>query len=129
MEIELSEPLRIFIREYVKSLEELEVLLVMSDEPDRSWTAEEIFKMTQSNIVSIRGRLKSLAASGFLVENQGSAPGFRFCPKTPEMAERTSELKRLYAVSKFKVIEAIFSAPPHGQAQSFADSFKLKQKK
>lgn len=127
MENELSEQLKLFIREYVRSLEELEVLLITSNEPDRLWTAEEVFKMTQSNITSVSGRLKSLADFGLLIENHASGRTYRYSPKSPELAQKTDELKRIYSQSKYKVIEAIFSMP-RSQAQRFADSFKLKQK-
>ena len=117
--------MRHFIRQYIASLEELEILLLLHQEPDRAWTAEQVFKITQSNIVSVAERLKELAAEGFLAAEEGFGGAFRFRPKSPELVERTEELERVYKLSKYKVVEAIFSTSK-GQAQKFADSFKIK---
>jgi hypothetical protein len=127
MENELKEELKGFIRQYITSLEELEVLLIMFKEPERFWTAEEIFAITQSNVVSIGRRLKYLSESGFLKESDGPRPKYQFCPNSPELAQRIAELKDAYAISKYKIFDAIFSVP-RGQAKLFADSFKLKRK-
>ena len=115
-----------FIGQYITSLEELEILLLLRKEPNRSWTAEQVFKVTQTNVVSVADRLKNLASSGFLAAEDSFSAAFRFRPKTPELAERATELERAYTLSKYKVVEAIFSAPK-GQAQHFADSFKFKR--
>lgn len=127
MENELKKELKGFVSQYITSLEELEVLFIMFKEPERFWTAQEIFALTQSNLVSVARRLEQLNESGFLVKDGDAKPRYRFSPKSPELAERTAELKDAYAMSKYKIIEAIFSTP-HGQAQIFADSFKFKKK-
>jgi hypothetical protein len=124
---ELSDELRDFIKQYVTSLERLEILLLLHKEANRAWSAEEVFKVTQTNLSSASERLKSLAVSGFLVAEGEGGSLFRFQPASMELAQRVSELRDAYAFSKYKVVEAIFSTP-HGQAQKFADSFKLKRK-
>jgi predicted transcriptional regulator len=124
---ELSDGLRDFIKQYITSLEKLEILLLLYQEANRSWSVEEVFKVTQTNLVSVADRLKSLAASGLLIAEGNTASVFRFQPMSAELAQRVSELQEAYAFSKYKVVEAIFSTP-HGQAQKFADSFKLKRK-
>ena len=125
---ELSEELRVFIKQHITSLEELEILLLLHKEPNRSWTIEQVFKVTQSNLDSVAERLKNLAQFGLLAM-EGTAPLiFRFKPGSPELEQRTSELQQAHALSKYKVIEAIFSAP-QSQAQKFADSFKIKKEK
>jgi hypothetical protein len=124
---ELSEQMTGFIRQYFSSLEELEILLLLRKQPDRSWTAEQVFKVTQTNIVSVADRLKSLASAGFLSAEDSFGAAFRFRPKSPELAECAAELERAYAVSKYKVVEALFSLPK-SQAEHFADSFKFKRR-
>lgn len=130
---ELSEELRRFIKEYISSLEQLETLLLLYSAPDRSWAIEDVFKVIQSNPHSVADRLKGLAACGFVTaEGEGTAhPLYRYHPGSAEKAGRVSELQQAYAVSKYKVIDAIFSVPkpPRDPAQQFADSFKLGGKK
>lgn len=127
MENELSEGLRSFIKQYITSLEQLEILLLLSKEPERSWTVEQVFKMTQSNLASVAERLKNFAASGFLTMEEKSCVTYRFQPVSTEIAQRVTELQRAHTTSKYKVVETIFSAPPSA-AQRFADSFKFKKK-
>lgn len=127
MENELSEELRNFIKQYITSLEQLEILLLLSKESDRSWTIEQVFKVTQSNPGSVAERLRSLAFFGFLTAEDSAASTFRFKPTSPPLSERTTELEKAWKMSRQKVIDAIFSQP-RGQAQMFADSFKLKKK-
>jgi hypothetical protein len=124
---ELSNGLRDFIKQYITSLEQLEILLLLHQEATRSWSVEEVFKVTQTNLASVAERLKSLAASGFLIAEGNPGSVFRFHSASAELAQRVSELQNAYAFSKYKVVEVIFSAP-HSQAQKFADSFKFKRK-
>lgn len=127
MENELSEEIRSFIKQYITSLEQLEILLLLSKEPERSWTVQQVFNITQSNLTSIAERLKNLALAGFLVMEDKSVAIFRFQPNSAEIAGHVAALQRAYAASKYKVVEAIFSAP-QSQARQFADSFKIRKK-
>lgn len=127
MENELSEGLRSFIKQYITSLEQLEILLLLCKEPERSWTVEQVFRITQSNLASVAERLKNLTSTGFLTREEKPSVTYRFQPGSPEIAGCITELQRAYATSKYKVVEAIFSAPL-SPAQQFADSFKLKKK-
>jgi|SRR5580698_4722494 predicted transcriptional regulator len=124
---ELSEGLRRFIKQYITSLEQLEILLLLYEEPDRPWTIEEVYKVTQTNHASVAERLKTLAASGLVIAEGTDHPIFRFRPGPTELTRRISELQKAYTLSKYKVVEAIFSAP-RDQAQKFADSFKIRRK-
>jgi len=126
-EHQLSDSLRLFIRQYITSLEQLEILLLLNKDPDRAWTIDQVFKVTQTNVGSVAGRLRSLAAAGFLSVEDSSNSAFRYNPTSPELAQRITELNQGYAISKTRVIEAIFSAPP-GPEQYFAESFKLKRR-
>jgi hypothetical protein len=100
---------------------------LLHKEAGRSWAVEEVYKAIQTNLDSVGQRLKSLVASGFLIAEGDAGSLFRFQPGSTESAKRISELQDAYAFSKYKVVEVIFSTP-HGQAQKFADSFKLKRK-
>lgn len=124
---EFSEELRRFIKEYITSLEQLEILLLLYHTADRLWTIEEVFKVIQSNPHSVADRLQGLVSLGFLIAEGSDKPAYRFQPASSEAAQRTSELAKAYALSKYKVVETIFSTP-RDQVQQFADSFKLRRK-
>jgi len=124
---ELSNELSRFIKQYITSLEQLEILLLLYKQPDRSWTIEEVFKVIQTNLDSVAARLTGLVSSGLAVAETPDHPTFRFHPQTDEIAQRVAELQKAYSSSKYKIIETIF-APTRDQAQKFADSFKIRRK-
>jgi predicted transcriptional regulator len=124
---ELSEELKGFIKQYITSLEQLEILLLLYKEPDRPWTIEEVYKVTQTNHASVAERLKILATAGLVIVEGTDNLIFRSQPNPTELTRRISELQEAYTLSKYKVVEAIFSAP-RDQAQKFADSFKIRRK-
>ncbi|MGH8025079.1 MAG: hypothetical protein ACRED1_15930 [Limisphaerales bacterium] len=127
MDTVLSEELRLFIKENITSLEQLEILLLLYQTPDRSWTIEEVFKVIQTNVHSVGERLGGLVSRGFLSAEGTDRLLFRFQPKSPDLARKISDLRKAYSLAKYKVIETIFSKPSD-EAQTFADSFKLKRK-
>src|SRR5215472_16187925 len=99
---ELSGELSLFIKQYITSLEQLEILLLLFREPGRAWTIEQVFRVTQTNPDSVAKRLNGLAHSGFLVAEGAAAPAFRFQPATRELKQRVSELQQACALSKYK---------------------------
>lgn len=124
---ELSEELRQFIERYITSLEQLEILFLLYKEPNRAWTVEDVFNLTQTNLHSVAERLQLLVTLGFVAAEGTPKPVFRFHPASEAVAQRIAELRKAYSLSKYRVIEAIFSKP-RDQAQIFADSFKLRRK-
>lgn len=122
----VSDRLRSFLKEYITSLEQLEILLLLSNEPGRTWNIEQVFKVTQSNHASVAERLRSLAGVGFLAVEDDAGTVFRFRPKSPELTDLVKELGRTYPMARARIIEIIFSGKI-SQAQHFADSFKFKR--
>lgn len=119
--------MRLFIKRYITSLEQLEILLLLYNAPEKPWTIEQVFKIVQSNPNSVSERLQALVSVGFVIAEGPDNPVFRYHPASAELAQRVSELQKAYNLSKYKVIETIFSQPGD-EAQKFADSFKLRRK-
>jgi len=124
---QFPESMRRFIRQYIESVEQLEILLLVSRNPQRGWTVEDVNKTIKSNPNSVAERMKTLKALGFFSFNEESGD-YRFSPHPSELAQRVNELDQLYETWRVRVIETIFSGPGK-QAQHFADSFKLKKDK
>jgi hypothetical protein len=122
----LPENIQRFISSYISSVEQLEVLLLLSDSPDRFWSTKDVFQAIQSNESSITERLHGLALNGFLELESAATRRYRFNPSSKELAQNVAELKQTYAVRRVKVIGAIFAKPPD-RIRSFADAFKLRK--
>jgi hypothetical protein len=99
---------RTLIAEKIESVEQLEVLLLLRDAPDRHWTAEEVARALVSRIESVGGWLEQLARDRLIV---GRSAVYRFAPATAEDEAAIDDLAQSYAKYRVAVIALIFSTP------------------
>ncbi|WP_395747876.1 hypothetical protein [Prosthecobacter sp.] len=118
---DLEPVIRIFLSRYIRSIEELEILLLIAREPGGTWTAKRVYDAILSTPASVERWLNELAGHG-LVEK--SPTGFRGCSDA-ELSSQIDRLDAAYRTSPVRIIEAIYR-PQNSAAQSFADAFKLK---
>jgi DNA-binding IclR family transcriptional regulator len=97
-----------FIADYIESVEQLEILLLLSDSPNRFWTVNEVFRAIQSSSASVAERLETLSIQGFL-EKDPKFSFYRYKPQSEQLSERVNELRNSYESRRVKVVEAIFS--------------------
>ena len=126
-----SDPLppavRHLLSRHVQSVEQLEVLLLLRNAPQRAWTAAEVYDVVRSSQSSIAARLKTFTADGFLSEEAGPPQTYRYAPKDDNLRAALDQTAAAYQTSRVRVIEAIF-APEVDPVQSFADAFKLRNR-
>jgi hypothetical protein len=107
-------------------MEQLEVLLLLSSQPEKEWTAEAVFSEIQSSPASVAQRLQEFCDKGFLI--QPSPNFFRYSPKTVALFNTVRTLAAAYKEKRVKVIELIYRKPVD-DVQSFADAFKIRKDK
>ena len=122
----LPAPVKQLLSRHIQSVEQLEVLLLLRSQPQRAWTAVQVFDVIRSSESSIAARLQAFTAHGFLVEEKGPPPAFRFAPKDQSVRAAVDQTAAAYQTWRVRVIEAIF-APEADPVQSFADAFKLRK--
>lgn len=122
----LPAPVKQLLSRHIKSVEQLEVLLLLRSQPQRGWTATEVYDVIRSSQPSIQTRLQTFTAEGFLIEEKGPPQTFRFSPKDQTLHSAVDQTAAAYQTSRVRVIEAIF-APEVDPVQSFADAFKLRK--
>jgi hypothetical protein len=116
-----------FIRRYIHSFEELEILLLLRESPFRPWTASQVYDAIRSNLQSIERRLEKLSAQQLLASAvQDKILQYRYQPANAELAGLVDELAAAYKEHRVVVIEHIF-AEPLSPIQSFADSFRIRR--
>jgi len=120
---ELPEKLRLFIFQYIDSVEIIEVLIHLKNSSDQWQTADDISRQLRSNPLSVQGRLGVLESIGIVEENTDVQGSFRFLPKNTELDELVLQLLEEYRVRRHKVLELIFS--PLKEARKFANAFLL----
>lgn len=121
----LDPVIRQFISRYIRTVEQLEILCLMSGEPIRTWTAAELLRAIQSSEKSIAETLNYFGAQG-LTASQGD--GHRFAPSDAGLVGVTQDLCRAYRQRRVAVIEAIYQKPSDA-VQDFADAFKFRKDK
>jgi hypothetical protein len=114
-----------FLSKYIRSLEQLEVLLLLRNSANRSWTSAEVYEVVRSSRSSVEGRLENFVQDGFLAKESGSPSTFRYAP-TENLGTAVSETADAYQKWRVRVIEAIFT-PVADPAQRFADAFKVRK--
>ena len=112
-----------FIFEYIDSVEQLDVLLLLRAHQNHSWTAKLVSDELRTNPVSAENRLLGLKVAG-LIENDGPSEGlYRYCPVTSTLSTTVDDLASACQVRRHKVYELIFS--PMKRARKFADAFMV----
>ena len=122
----LPASVRQLLSRHIKTVEQLEVLLLLRSNSQRAWTANEVYHVVRSSESSIQARLQSFVAEGFLTDDKGPPQTFRFAPKDQNLQAAVDHTAAAYQTSRVRVIEAIF-APQADPVQSFADAFKLRK--
>jgi hypothetical protein len=113
-----------FLRNSVRSVWDLELLLFLRREKARSWTADELIHELRASLPIVTDALSMLQKTGFV--NETAKGEYRFWPASPELDRTANELADAYANFPAAVTEAIWSAP-NAKIRTFADAFKIKK--
>ena len=112
-----------FIREHIRSVWALELLLLMRRSPERSFTADELVSELRGSSTLVNGSLASFERAGLVLrEDDGRV---RYAPAAPMLATLCDDLEAAYRQRSVAVINAIV-APPD-KLQALADAFKIKR--
>lgn len=125
MQDAIPAPIRQFLREHIRSVVQLELLLLLHREPERSWTVTEIAER-----LYIPGSFAESLLDGLRTQclaSTAEANRFRFDPKLPEHSRVIDELARLYKERPHSTIHVIYTSK-NDTLQSFADAFRFRRK-
>ncbi len=114
-----------FIKAHIDSVEQLEVLLLLRNDPSKGWSATDVSRQLRSSPVSAAQRLEKLCVLRLIVKADPAQQSFRYEPGTPELADRVTALSEAYLVRRVTVIDLIFSNPIE-KIQCLADAFKIR---
>ncbi len=114
-----------FIERHIHTLEQLEILRQLFEDPARAWSASELAAELRTNAESARARLAPLVADG-LVTMTSPAATYRYRPASERLNHQVGQLIRCYRERRVAVITQIF-APPAAAARAFADAFRIKK--
>jgi hypothetical protein len=113
-----------FVRERIGSIAELELLLLLSADPSRAWTAEDAAKGLYMAMTAVSDLLEQLRRQGIL---QLGPAGYRYRPQSPQLEAAIAQVAEQYQLRRLAIIELIYSRPS-GKIQSIADAFRFWKK-
>jgi hypothetical protein len=97
------------VREHVRSVWDLELLLFLRGHPGEAWRAEDLVLELRASAPLIADSLARLQASGFAVEDDD---GWRFAPATPELERFCDQLGKAYRTRPVALINQITAPNP-----------------
>lgn len=117
-----------FIAEEIQSLEQVEILLLLSGHPQKRWSALDVYNVVKSNPASVEARLRELTTRGLLRQETQGEIRFQFAPAQENLWKVVHELRDAYKERPVKVVQAIYSKPPDA-VQEFARAFRVRKDK
>jgi hypothetical protein len=114
-----------FLEGNIDTVPQLETLLMMSEEPDRSWLIADVAARNYIPEQRATETLNALQRRG-LVSSVDSPPRYRFAPATDEVRAVVADLARCYQKSLSRITELIH-AKPSASIKEFARAFDLKK--
>lgn len=122
----LSQKLERFLRTSIRSVWELELLLLLRKEPSRTWSAAELIRQLRASGLVINDALAELQRADIVaVEETGR---FSYRPANAELAAVVDELAEAYANVPTSIMDVIWSTP-RSNIEIFADAFRLRKDK
>jgi len=121
----IQESVRRFIAEYVGSVGELELLLLLYRDPRTQWSVEGISRELGVERSWATRRLEELCRRGFVAAEGSPVPSYAYRANA-EVDAVIGAVARTYAERRVAVIELIFSRP-HNSIRTFASAFRLRK--
>ncbi len=111
-----------FLRDVVRSVWALELMLLMLREPDRAWTAPDLTAEMRASLPLVSGILDQYLRAGLVARDDET---WRWAPRTERLRTLAVQVAQAQATTPLAVIKAI-SAEPKGPLRAFADAFRFK---
>ncbi len=122
----LPEDVHRFLFQHIESVEQLEVLLLLGQSPDRRWSPAEVAQALYSHPSSVAGRLALLHRQDLLREVE---PGwYQYGPRTADLHQTVCRAAQTYRERRVAVITLIASKPIEN-VRAFSDAFRIRRKK
>jgi hypothetical protein len=111
-----------FIREQLRSVWALELLLLMRRGAGRSWSPQELVDELRASPALVSDNLASFERAGLVVA--GPDDRYAFSPASPLLSSLCDQLETAYRQRPVTVINAIVSPPD--KLQALADAFRIR---
>jgi hypothetical protein len=111
-----------FVREHVRSVWAVELLLLMKRDAERVWPVADLVRELRASHSLVIDNLQRFERSGLAIRDEGD--GWRYAPASPVLGAFVEKLEAAYRERPVSVINLI-AAPPD-PVQGLADAFKFR---
>lgn len=115
-----------FLAQSIDSVEQLEVLLLLHQNPATAWTAESVARHLYREPTSVGRRLGVLRLLGLLQASDDPEPTFRYAPRSEAIDATVGRLAEAYAGRRVTVL-GLLASKPMDHVRAFADAFRLRR--
>lgn len=123
----VSTGVRTFVRDHIRSPEQLEILLLLLKDDRHWWSAEAVSQELGTTSASAAARLEEMASRNLLDVRISEQLCFRYAPVSPALDVVVRETARAYKEKPVAVTTAIYSQPVD-EIRAFADAFRIRKK-
>ncbi|WP_375772881.1 hypothetical protein NR798_18990 [Archangium gephyra] len=118
--------MRRFIAHHIHSVEQLEILLLLHQQPGRAWSSEAVARELRIAPASAAERLEDMVHTR-LLRRQGVRPEeYRYGPESMKLDDAVRGLATEYARRRVMIINLIYSKPID-KIRTFADAFRIRK--
>jgi hypothetical protein len=118
--------LMVKIIDSLRSLQDLQLLLTLMDDPDRWWDARAIAQETGDPTSSTGAGLDRLAAKNLLDIRVTEDVRFRYRPGTPELEKAGAAFAEAYRKNPLAIVKLVTARRPRS-ATDFANAFRIRR--
>lgn len=122
---ELSNELKEFIAGHFHSVIRLEVLLLLSEDRNKIWSADAVDRKLNLTPTSAKAHLDELVSQGLLRLVDGpTEEQYRYRPSSDKLDKTVGQLSNAYATQRVAVLTMIF-ANPVDKVRLFTETFRM----
>lgn len=122
---ELSNELKEFIAGHFHSVIRLEVLLLLSEDRNKVWSADTVDRKLNLTPASAKAHLDELVSQGLLRLVDGPTDErYRYRPSSDKLDKTVGQLSNAYATQRVAVLTMIF-ANPVDKVRLFTEAFRM----
>jgi hypothetical protein len=122
---QLSQELQTLLQERLPSIEQIEIVLLLRADQQRSWSATDVATELKMPPESAAMRLFLLASSGMLSFEPSGVPRYRYAASDARTDALLAELAAMFEADRQAVASVV--GAPVDPLRSFADAFRLKK--
>jgi DNA-binding MarR family transcriptional regulator len=123
----LPEEVKKFMEANIDSVDQLEILRVLGEDPHKEWSAPDLAREVQTQPDTIDAHLAALRSRGLLITETRQADLLcRYGPDSPEREAILTRLLQVYRERPVSMIKLVY-ARARDPLKTFAEAFRLKK--